>query len=194
MMMLLPPPQNTPVSPHNQFILPEYSRLSSEKRSALLFTQLLDMSKRDNYMRTWRCRYALNVLLSEFTAESLAANNLNSDKLPNNVKAIIEWIRVHYEESITVSSLAEHFNYHPTYMTSLLKKYTGHTVSYYITRYRITAAKNLLTANRRLSIEEVAYMCGFKDEKYFMRVFKKTEGMTPGQFRNAFCEKKLNLK
>ena len=136
-----------------------------------------------------------HLLLAEFTAEFLSETDLSNDKLPGNVKAIIEWIRVHYEQQITVASLAEHFNYHPTYLTALMKKYTGHTVSYYITLYRITAAKNLLTAPPpKYSTKSIAYMCGFKDEKYFLRIFKKMEGMTPGQYRNAFNEKKLNRK
>ncbi len=178
------------------FILPEYTKLSSEKRSTLLFTQLLDISKRENYQQTWRCRYALNLLLSEFTAEYLVINDLTEQQTPGNVKSIIEWIRVHYAEDITVASLAEQFNYHPTYLTSMMKKYTNHTVSYYITHFRITAAKNLLLlqASPKIPIKTVAYMCGYKDEKYFMRIFKKEEGVTPEQYRNAFNEKKLNLK
>lgn len=188
-------PRENILSTHDHFILPECGRLSHEKRTILLFSQLLDMSKRDNYQPTWRCRYALNLLLAEFTAEFLSETDLSNDKLPGNVKAIIEWIRVHYEQQITVASLAEHFNYHPTYLTALMKKYTGHTVSYYITLYRITAAKNLLTAPPpKYSTKSIAYMCGFKDEKYFLRIFKKMEGMTPGQYRNAFNEKKLNRK
>ena len=161
----------------------------------VLFSQLLDISKRDNYKPTWLCRYALNLLLSEFTAEFLSGNNLTDDRLPGNVKAILEWIRVHYEEPITVASLAERFNYHPTYLTSLIKKYTGQTVSYLITLARINAAKNLLSSPPpNYTTREIAYMCGFKDDKYFLRMFKKMEGMTPGQYRNAFTEKKVNKK
>ena len=35
-------------------------------------------------------------------------------------------------------------------------------------------------------------MCGFADEKYFMRLFKKIEGVTPSQYRNMFNEKNIN--
>lgn len=182
-------------SASDYFILPEYGHLSYEKRTMLLFTQLLDMSKRDNYQATWRCRYALNLMLSEFTNEFMNVNDLAGNKLPGNVKMILEWLSVHYEQPITVASLAKRFNYHPTYLTSLLKKHTGHTVSYYITLHRINAAKNLLTTPlTKYSTKSIAYMCGFKDEKYFLRLFKKMEGMTPKQYRNAFDEKKLNLK
>ena len=37
-------------------------------------------------------------------------------------------------------------------------------------------------------------MCGFQDEKYFMRVFKQLEGMTPSEYRNGFYEKMINTK
>ncbi|MDO4521857.1 MAG: AraC family transcriptional regulator [Eubacteriales bacterium] len=177
------------------FILPEYSSLFHEKRTVLLFHQLLDMAKRDNYHATWRCHYALNLLLSEFTAEFLSGDDIFSDKIPGSIKEIIEWIRVHYEEPLTVASLAKQFNYHPTYLTALIKKHTGHTVSDYITSYRIIAAKNLLTRQQpKFSNKSIAFMCGFKDEKYFLRVFKKVEGITPGQYRRAFHEKKINIK
>lgn len=109
-------------SPHNNFLIPEHGKLSAEKRSILLFVQLLDISKRDNYQVTWRCRYALNLLLLEFTSESFLSNNLIEDKIPNQVMNIIEYIRTHYNESITVESLAEQYNYHPTYLTALVKK------------------------------------------------------------------------
>ena len=177
-------------------ILPEFSKLSAEKRSILLFSQLLDISKRNTYQQTWRCHYALSLLLTEFTAEYLSISDLIDNHLPSNVKAIIEWIRVHYAEDITVAYLAKQFNYHPTYLTALMKKYTKHTVSYYITYFRISAAKNLLvaTSKPKMTVKETAYMCGFKDEKYFMRIFKNMEGVTPEQYRNAFNEKKLTLK
>ncbi|MCI7499725.1 MAG: AraC family transcriptional regulator [Oscillospiraceae bacterium] len=39
---------------------------------------------------------------------------------------------------------------------------------------------------------EAAFSCGFSDEKYFMKVFKKFEGMTPAQYKNSFGRKNIN--
>lgn len=187
--------RSTPLSaPRDCLLLPEYGRLSPEKRSVILFVQLLDMAKRDHYQTTLRCRYALNLLLLEFTQESFSINNPAKSKIPRKVCQITEWIHTHYDQNITVDSLAKQYHYHPTYLTALLKQYTGYPVSSYVNRIRITAAKNILCSKATLSIREVASMCGFQDEKYFMRVFKQSEGITPSEYRNAFYEKMINIK
>ena len=105
---------------------------------------------------------------------------------------IIEWIRIHYEQPLTVAGIAERFNYHPTYLTGLFKKYTGYPLMTYINRVRITISKNLLT-DQAYKVSTVARLCGFPDEKYFMKLFKRYEGMTPSQYRNTFHQKKMNL-
>lgn len=181
-------------SSHNNFLIPEYGRLSLEKRSMLLFVQLLDISKRDNYQATWRCHYALNLLLMEFTDESFSYNKFVEERIPPRVRDILEWIRTHYDKEITVASLAKQYNYHPTYLTSLIKKYTGFSISSYITNIRISVAKNLLCSRDATSIQDIAYLCGFSDDKYFMRIFKRMEGITPSQYRNAFSQRKINTK
>ncbi|HIZ66698.1 MAG TPA: AraC family transcriptional regulator [Candidatus Blautia pullicola] len=179
-------------SPMNYFILPESGSLSPEKRSLLLFVQLLDIAKRDNYQDSWHVRYALNLLLSEYTQEILSQGTLLSPQVPAQIHSIIQWIRSHYDEPITVDSLAAQYGYHPTYLTALMKKHTGYPVSSYINHIRIFAAKNLLLSGNTLSVREISQMCGISDEKYFMRLFKKIEGITPSQYRNAFHEKNVN--
>ena len=57
--------------------------------------------------------------------------------------------------------------------------------------FRSQMAKMLL-ANYKFSIEEISYSCGFADEKYFMRVFKKIENMTPTEYSFAFYKKEIN--
>lgn len=180
---------------NRHFILPEFCRLGREQRAVLLFSQLLDMAKRDNFQYTWRTRYALNLLLAEYHAEFLENNTLVHNTIPNNVKEILEWIRAHYTEKITVAELAGRFHYNPTYLTSLIRRFTGHTVSEVINRFRINSAKNILCSySKRITISEVAALCGFSDAKYFMRVFGRQEGMTPSQYRDAFHEKKLVIR
>jgi AraC-like DNA-binding protein len=174
-----------------KYMLPEYGQLSVEKRSRLLFVQLLDFAKRDSYRKTWRCHYALSLLLLEVTSESYQTGSFTDDAIPSRLFDIIEWIRTHYDQNMSVDSLAERFAYHPTYLCKIFKQHTGFTLVQHINHTRIAVAKNLLT-NRALLIHEIAAMCGFADEKYFMRTFRKLEGMTPTQYRTAFFQKKVN--
>lgn len=184
-MPILPPPSEN-------FLLPEYGQLSVERRSRLLFVQLLDINKRENYVASWRCHYALNLLLMEVTNESFQISHFLDSSVPAYILDVVEWIRTHYDQPLSVAYIAEQFGYHPTYLTNIFKKYTGYPILTYINRIRISVSKNLL-ANRTLSIYEVANMCGFSDEKYFMKLFKRYEGITPTQYRKAFHQKKVNL-
>lgn len=54
----------------------------------------------------------------------------------------------------------------------------------YVLSGRLDISKRMLS-DRNMSIKEAAFSCGFNDEKYYMRVFRKIEGMTPGQYRSA---------
>lgn len=175
------------------YLIPEYGKLSPRKRCYLLFVQLLDIAKRDNHIQTYRCNYALSLILLETTNDSYQSGHFMDADVPVQVFDVMEWIRTHYDHPISVSSMAEQFNYHPTYLTSIFKKYTGNTILTYLNQTRIAAAKNLLMSNRDLHIYQVAHICGFSEAKYFMRLFKECEGITPSQYRKAFCQRKVNI-
>lgn len=176
----------------NHYVLPEHGILSKDKCSILLFTQLLDLSRRERFAHTFRCHYALSLLLLEVSEEALNQNQFFTQEIPCNVVEIIEWIRANYNQCLTVRSVADKFNYNPTYLSGLFKQYTHYPLSQYINRVRVTVAKNILMANRNLTIYNIARASGFDDEKYFMKVFKKIEGLTPSQYREAFYMKKIN--
>lgn len=173
------------------YILAEHGSLSPDKRVNLLFVQLLDLARRENFNPSFRCHYALSLLLLEVSQESLASETFLVEDIPSTIVQIIEWIRANYEQDLTVQGISDQFNYNPTYLSSVFKKYTGYPLLNYINRTRITISKNLLT-NRELSIWKIAAMCGFEDEKYFMKLFKKCEGLTPTQYRDAFYKTRIN--
>ena len=178
-----------------RFVLPEYIHLKNDIRTVVLFTQLLDISRRDSYQLNWRSRYALNLLLAEFHSECNEVQMLHLDAdSPASVKAVTEWLRTHFDEKVTVADLAEQFGYNPTYLTALIKKYTGFTITELLSYYRINVAKGILSSDASTSVRRVALLCGYSDEKYFMRVFRKVAGMTPKEYRDAFTEKKLVTK
>jgi AraC-like DNA-binding protein len=64
---------------------------------------------------------------------------------------------------------------------------------YFINKTRVDISKSLIT-NYDISIKEAAYSCGFSDEKYYMKTFKRLEDMTPSQYKKAFNRKLINSR
>ncbi|MGI8384332.1 helix-turn-helix domain-containing protein [Robertmurraya sp. P23] len=61
----------------------------------------------------------------------------------------------------------------------------------YLHYLKIRKAKELLSSTSYI-IKEISYQVGIYDEKYFMRLFKKHENMTPSEFRKAYSRINLN--
>lgn len=174
------------------YIMPECGSLPENNRSSLYFVQLLDTAKRENYAATYRCHYILSFLLLELSTEALFMPDLTKHNIPASIVNLIEWIRLNYNQPLTVQGLSEMSGYNPTYLSGLFKKYTGYPLTAYINRTRIAVSKNLLTNDSTLKVGTIGKLCGFPDEKLFMKVFKKIEGITPTQYRNTFSQKYMN--
>lgn len=70
------------------------------------------------------------------------------------------------------------------YLRRCFRKETGMTPLEYLMNMRISQAKMYLIQCRHMSIEQIAFDCGFKDGYYFSRCFKKKVGISPSEFRN----------
>lgn len=84
--------------------------------------------------------------------------------------------------SHSLSTLAAMQNVSPSYLSNLFHKETGQTLTEYINEKRIRHAKHLLESTR-LQVQTIAQHCGVMDVQYFTRIFKKSTGMTPKQYR-----------
>lgn len=177
-------PSQTQSAPSAAYCFPEYGELTTSKRVFLRFRQLLDFSLEEQLHSPLLLDYTVSLLLLEVSQEHLHTQQLSSRKLPPVVLSICEWIRGNYYKPFTVSELADLFGYQPDYLSSLFKKHMEISLTEYTNRLRIEASKTLL-ANYHVTIKEAAYSCGFPDEKYFMKVFKKFEGMTPTEYKNT---------
>jgi YesN/AraC family two-component response regulator len=101
----------------------------------------------------------------------------------------MDWIRANYDQHLTVASIAREFDYNPDYLSALFSKTANISLIHFINKTRIDISKSLIV-NYDISISEAAYSCGFSDEKYFMKTFKKLENLTPTQYRKAFFKKR----
>lgn len=98
------------------------------------------------------------------------------------IEQIITEIQEHYTENITLTELAKKYGISVGYLSSLIKENVGLSYSDYVTARRIQKAKELLE-DELLSMEQIAEQTGFRDHFYFIKVFKKHTGITPGQYR-----------
>lgn len=99
-----------------------------------------------------------------------------------SVYAAAEYIRNHFREKITVHQIAEKVHLSDSYLSHIFSETFGRTITEYITSVRIEYAKRML-AKPGSSISEIALECGFEDVSYFSRVFKKSEGITPRDYK-----------
>lgn len=174
-----------------KYILPVYGKISPTQRATLLFNQLLDLSRQEVIYVNPILDYALSLLIMEISQEFLEMHFNIKNKIPPKISMIMEWIKANYFRPITVTEIADEFDYNSDYISSLFKKNTGMSLTFYINKTRIDISKSLIV-NYNLSIKEAAYSCGFSDEKYYMKIFKKLEGMTPAQYKKAFTRKMIN--
>ena len=98
-----------------------------------------------------------------------------------NLSNIIAYLAENYK-TVTVQSVSEHFNYHPKYLPSLLKKYTGKGFSDIVQGFKLNHACQLLKQTN-LSIADIVEEVGYSNRSYFYRVFQKQYQMTPSEYR-----------
>ena len=98
---------------------------------------------------------------------------------------VIPYIEEKYSDcNLSVSMIADKFGMHPVYTSRVFKEQTGTGLFEYISKYRIDQSKSILL-NTNYTLENVAMQVGYASSRAFARMFKKTEGITPGQFRSA---------
>ena len=100
------------------------------------------------------------------------------------VYKVIEFIKNNYHRHISLEEIAAISYMSKTYLSTLFKKETGYSISEYINSVRVGRAQSLLL-DSELSIVEIARMCGFEDQSYFTKVFRKITGITPKKFRES---------
>lgn len=143
---------------------------------------LLRLSETGNELQCLGILYQFMGILQEagrYHASDKSA--LSSHKNIYLLKNVLNYIEAHYAEKIELSTLARVAGMSPKYFCRFFSEMTGRTPIDYVNYYRIERACYLL-ANTGESITGVAMCCGFGDVSYFIRIFKKYKGMSPGQY------------
>ena len=106
----------------------------------------------------------------------------------SRITSAIEYIEQNYQRALSVDELAAHSNMSASRFFPRFKKEVGMTPVEYINRYRVNRAILLLISDSELSVENISERTGFESSAYFRRVFKKTTGLSPREYRASAVE------
>lgn len=112
-----------------------------------------------------------------------AAKDERTDQGERLYVGIRKFVEEHYHDgNLSLTMIADRFGITPQYLSAFFKRYSGKNISDSIAEYRVEQAKRML-ADRDLTIGEISRRVGYSNHIGFGRVFKKIEGITPGQYR-----------
>ena len=137
-----------------------------------------------NYEEFGSCIDNLKISLFEQRLSAAAEPEKQEER---TITGITRYLQEHLAEDISLSVLAEQFHLNSQYISQLFKSEIGVNFLAYLTNIRMERAKKLLLSTS-LSVAEVAEQSGYGDYRVFTKVFKKSEGITPSQYRRDFLE------
>lgn len=104
------------------------------------------------------------------------------DNIPDRLNEIFNYVRVNYNEDITLDSIAKVANLTPPAFCRMFKQKTNRCFFSYLNEVRISKACKYLTETR-YNVSEVAFNCGYRTLSNFNKFFKKSTGLSPKAYR-----------
>lgn len=122
------------------------------------------------------------VTLCRICADYIASHHQFPITAAGTAKELCRYLEEHYREKITLEHLCHWFGYSKTRLNQLFRAYTGMSVYHYLTELRLKkACMNLCNSSQ--SVYSIALECGFSNQNFFSRQFKKYMGCTPVDYR-----------
>ena len=164
--------------------LPTFTPDDSAAFSNIL-SSLLTFASTEDHIRDMKINEKIASLLTLIMSESWHPENVQLGQKRGVLRDIKRYIDEHFSEKITLDLLANKFYINKFYLTRKFKEQYGTTLNGYLENRRITEAKKLLRFSN-LTSENIGRSVGFHEPGYFNRVFKKVEGINPGEYRKLW--------
>ena len=155
----------------------------------VILRELYEIADSHDYVKDMRINEKMSSLVTLLMEESwnpFEGGSITPKR--QNLQQVKEYLDQHYCEKIYIDELARIFYINKFYLTKIFKEQFDITINAYLVQKRITHAKQLLRFTDN-PIEQIGCECGIKDANYFSRVFKRMEGITPGEFRDNWQSK-----
>lgn len=140
-------------------------------------------------------RFAKETLLRSKLLEALvfltrsrfadAGPDASAGQSQSNVLELLSYMHLHYNEELSLTNLADRYNWNSSYVSRLFKQQVGQTFVHYLHSLRVGRAASLL-ATTDMDIVDISVEVGFDHVRTFRRAFKKLKSMTPMQYRDTY--------
>ena len=170
----------------NKAKFPMYGVLDEEKLEELdRYFNLLNKA-REEKLPFWTeiCNSCLVLIIALFISNTVDITSGKKDKRFYMIEAAINTMIEKLAEPLTLEMIADEVHLAPTYFSKMFSKFVGTGFNEYLTFLRLDMAKKLLRKTE-MSVIDVAFESGFGSYPNFSRVFKKSFGMTPRDYRNS---------
>ena len=143
-----------------------------------------------NYEEFGTCIDNLKISLFE---QRVASEEEKEESEERTITGLTRYLQEHLSEEMSLAILSEECHLNPQYISQLFKNEIGVGFLTYLTNIRMEKAKKLLLSTS-LSVARIAEQSGYSDYRVFTKVFKKSEGITPSQFRRDFLENAASVE
>ncbi len=110
---------------------------------------------------------------------------LREEQEPVIIRKAKHYIGEYFGSSISLQEVSDYVGLNSSYFSDYFKRMTNQTFSQYLTEIRIRHAKHLLLEGG-ISLDDIAEQIGYRDKKYFSKMFKKETKYTPGEYKKKY--------
>lgn len=172
------------------FTIPQMGTIPKLEKMVVLMKQLQD-SVKSNYPAITLDAMTTSILTELYGQlclnEPIQKKSLSQKQIYSDIN---DYIQLNLSKNIKVSDVAAHFGYNEKYLSHLFGVISGVPLKQLITQYKMEAASFML-ADTNTPIADIAKNLGFVDSHNFSRAYKKSTGLTPSEYRNAFAKRLL---
>ena len=108
-----------------------------------------------------------------------------ADDVPPALQRYYQYIKEHFQQELSLGSLADTFGKNENYLCNLFKKEWDVTFLELVNEFRLQMALFLLLRERKLTVADIAVRVGYQTERQLFRLLKKKTGLTPQQLRHG---------
>lgn len=117
----------------------------------------------------------------QYLSEEIQKCGAASSRSYQRVLEVLNYLHMHYGESITSDFLEEKFDCNFDYLNRIFRQNIGKPIFQYLSELRINHAKELITTSS-MKVTQISERVGFSDESYFSKVFKRQTGISPSDY------------